>query len=670
MKVKLITNTRTCRWRKFSHKPYAVFCSLKREVNIGVLAVSTLAFANPQAVSAQQLTQTDSTKEHRLDEVQVTGSRVPLTLGEAARIVTVLSRDDIQHATVHSVNDLLKYVAGVDVRQRGAFGVQTDIGIRGGSSNQTTILLNGANICNPQGNYNTADFPVSLDDIERIELLEGPASRVYGTSAFSGAINIVTKIPSKSSAKINIGTGMHGLFEGGGAANIAKGQWNNQLSAGVSRSDGYITSSDFNIQRAFYQGSYSHPEANVYWQVGYINKDFGANTFYSTNFPNQFEHTRRYLTSVRVETKGALHFTPLLYWNRDEDRFELTKGKQDYSWSKYNYHQMDTYGVNLNTYFTTSLGKTSFGAEFRNEGIISTLLGTTLKDSVKIAGTNRYYTKGANRTNVSYYAEHDILTSRLSISMGLMAGMNTGLDHKFRLYPGIDASYRLSDKMKLYASWGKALRMPTYTDLYYTTTKTHVGNPNLKPEESQAFDLGIRYTSHAITGKIEAFYHRGKNMIDWIKTPTSGDVWYSMNLTKLNTIGGEADMTLNFNRLFNTQNSLLQTLHLDYAYTYQNKKEASGYLSESALDFLRHKFVAQLDHRICSRLNADWSFRWQDRASTNSFCLVDLKINWNADKYLIYIQADNLLDRKYSDHIGVPQPGFWGSIGFNYKFDL
>lgn len=668
----MITKRPTCRWRKFSHKSYAAFCSMKREVNIGVLAVSTLTFANPLCLSAQETTTHENTTEHQLEEVQVTGSRTPLTLGEAARMVTVLSREDINHAAVHSINDLLKYVAGVDVRQRGAYGVQTDIGIRGGTSDQITILLNGVNISNPQTGHNAADFPVSLDDIERIEILKGLASRVYGTSAFSGAINIVTSMPQKSRAKVNLSGGMHGLAEGSGVINFANARYNNQFSGGYSRSDGYTANSDFSIQRAYYQGSYSHPQVDVHWQAGYINKDYGANTFYSASFPDQFEHTRRWITSVRAETKGWLHFTPSLSWNRDLDRFELTKGKQEYSYSKYNYHRTDVYGINLNSYFTSLLGKTSFGAEFRNEGIVSTKLGTTLKDSIKISGTNRYYTNGANRSTLSYYAEHNFLLPRFSLSMGLMAMMNTGLDQKFRFYPGIDASYRLATnpEVKVYGSWNKALRMPTFTDLYYTTTVTHVGNPNLKPEESQSFELGSLIRIHGFTARIAAFYHRGKNMIDWIQTPTTGAVWYCVNQTRVNSKGIETDAMIDFRRFTNHEGCWLKTLHVSYTYIYQDKKIEPGYNSQYALDYMRHQFIAQLSHRLFDRLSADWSVRWIDRVGMQSFALADLKFNWQSNRYTLYAEGDNLFNRHYYDIVNVPQPGFWGKVGFSYQFNL
>lgn len=169
---------------------------------IGTLSVATLTYAKADGISTR-VEKVDSTMQTTgetvmLDEVDVTASRAPLTGGHAARIVNVLGRDEIAAAPVQSVNDLLKYAAGVDVRQRGPIGAQTDISIRGGTSEHIAVLLNGINICDPQTGHNALDLPVDISEIERIEVLEGPAGRAYGTSSLVGVINIVTKLGAKA----------------------------------------------------------------------------------------------------------------------------------------------------------------------------------------------------------------------------------------------------------------------------------------------------------------------------------------------------------------------------------------------------------------------------------------------------------------------------------------
>ena len=452
MKENKQNGRQSMRFRRYSNRSYAVFCSVKKQVNIGVMTVAMLASVPTVTVSAQQENDQQN-RLYELEEVEVTGSRVPLTVSQAARMVTVLDREAIAAAPVQTVNDLLKYAVGVDVRQRGDMGVQTDISIRGGSSEQIAILLNGINICDPQTGHNTAEFPVDMNEIERIEVLEGPAGRVYGTSSLVGAINIVTKDDKKSGVEAHLDGGSYGFFNGGGRVNFVTGKLSNSISGSFSRSDGFSRNkagqlnADFKNGKAFYRGRYNHEQVDVHWHAGFSNKDYGANTFYSTASDEQFEHVRKYYTAVQAETKGSFyHFKPSIYWNRSEDRFEFFRGLPDKS--PFNYHRTDVYGVNLNNYIQTFLGKTAFGAEFRNEGIVSTALGEPLSNPKPVPGEEGVFTKGLNRTHLSFHLEHTLLLKRFTLSGGVIAVKNTGNEMNFRFYPGVDASYQLSSNWK------------------------------------------------------------------------------------------------------------------------------------------------------------------------------------------------------------------------------
>ena len=209
MKQSIFNSQSSLRFKRFSNKGYALFACLGRVVLVGVLTVPTLSHAKAGTLTThvEAAADTLSRKEMKLDEVVVTGSRAPLTALQSAKIVKVITADDIHRAAVETVNDVLKLATGVDVRQRGGFGVQTDISINGGTFDQITILLNGVNISNPQTGHNATDFPVSLSDIERIEVLEGAAARVFGTSAFSGAINIVTRRNEDKGPYLNVQAG-------------------------------------------------------------------------------------------------------------------------------------------------------------------------------------------------------------------------------------------------------------------------------------------------------------------------------------------------------------------------------------------------------------------------------------------------------------------------------
>ncbi len=671
------------RFRHFSRKGYALFACLGRVVTIGVLSVATLESASAahrhvstdeEYVDSTQVTE----KEATLDDVEVTGSRAPLALGQAARMVTVLSREDIQAAPVQSINDLLKMAVGVDVRQRGPLGAQTDIGIRGSTQEQITILLNGINICDPQTGHNAFDLPCDISDILRIEVLEGPAGRIYSTSSLVGAINIVTTTSHTSSPKL--GEARRGLdmrLEGGSFGYLsAAGRIAlpfSTFSASYTRSDGYSRSkagslnADYNGAKAFYQGHYNTNQLQLHWHAGLSTKGFGSNTFYSAKFDEQYERTTKLYTALQGETTGWLHFRPAIYWNRSYDRFELIRG--DESKVPFNHHRTDVFGINLNSYFDWIAGRTAFGAEFRNEDIVSGNLGETLN------APHGNYKYGLNRSNLSFHLEHNILLNRFTLSAGFIAVKNTWNEMPFTLYPGIDVSYRIGDNWKLYASYNTSLRMPSFTELYYSVGG-HKADKYLKPEELRAIEGGIKYRSRMVTAQASVFHHHGRNMTDWVMdTREAEPIWQSVNLTKINTLGFESSLHLNLGEIFKGQQSML---NIDYCYLHQQKDTPSYLQSQYALEYLRHKLCVSWQQHLLAKLDLTMKYRFQERMGSytningeicdyHPYSVINGRLSWNADTYSIYMEANNLLSKRYVDYGNVQQPDCWFIVGVKYK---
>jgi len=605
--------------------------------------------------------------------------------GRQGRMVTVLSREDIQAAPVQSVNDLLKYAVGVDVRQKGALGALTDVSIRGGNSEQITVLLNGINICDAQTAHNTFDFPVDISEIERIEVLEGPAGRVYGTSSLLGAINIVTKTPSSSSLSARVEGGSYGYLAAGACANIAQGRWNNQLSGSFTRSDGYLRNkanrlnADYKTSKAFYQGNYNDSQIAVRWHAGMSVKDFGANTFYAAKYDDQFEHTFKTFTALQAENKqGKFHIRPSIYWNRSMDRFELFRGApQKYA---YNYHRTDVYGVNLNAYFDWSLGRTAFGAELRHEELVSTNLGEKLERPHHIHGTDRNYTNGINRTNLQFVLEHNIILSRFTLSAGVIAVKNSQADMNMRVYPGIDASYRMGNAWKVYASYNTSLRMPSFTELFYSVGG-HKADKHLKPEELSALEAGLKYNARGISGKTSIFYNHQKNLIDWISDGTldanGSPLWKSVNFGRINVVGVEASLSFDCRTLMPSQRFLKQ-FSLAYCYLNQNEKEHKGITSKYVLEYVKNKMVANLQLNLWRNLDLGLNYRLLHRMGgyidTNNqrhnyatYGILDPRLSWNTGKWTAFAAANNLLNRTYVDYGNVPQPGTWITAGVSIQ---
>ena len=670
-------------FKHFTRRNYALFSCLGREVLICTLSVATLTYAKAEGISTKPVASAVaqdslSREEVKLDEVLVTGSRAPLTALQSAKIVAVISRDDIQRAEAASINDILKLVPGVDVRQRGGFGVQTDISINGGTFDQITILLNGMNISSAQTGHNAADFPVSLSDIERIEVLEGASARVFGSSAFSGAINIVTRTDSDNNVRIGVEGGSFGSFGIDESVNLRTGAVAQKVSGGYTNSDGGTTNSDFRRRRAYYMGRWTTSAANanapfvdMQWQAGFSSQDFGASTFYSAKFNNQFEATRRFLASVQAEIRpwrnDRLCVTPMVYWHKDVDHYQLTKGKEGAAAGE-NYHRLDTYGASLNAHTTWLLGKTAAGVDVRREHILSTAYGDLQDESkwVSIRGTNRKYERLGERTNTSLFLEHNVIVGGFTLSAGLLANRNTALDGKFRLYPGVDVSYRPNNAWKVYASWNRALRVPTYTDLY-TNNSVQQGDIALRPEKNEAFKVGTRYRCHGFEAMVSGFYSRGTDIIDWVYPTAESKKYKAMNIGKLDNMGYSLDATLHLQELL--PRFFITRVKAGYAFIHQkHSTDGDVFGSLYALEYLRHKATLQVDHRIWRRLEATWALRWQERMNGyHPYTKIDVRLQWSAPTYNLYVKVDNLTNHHYYDLGGVRQPGIWVMAGGSAK---
>ena len=680
MNKKQTKTKKAFRFKRFANKSYSAFNSLHKVVSIGFLTGCTLMSAHASSVEPNEAVRlevkADTIPDQELEEVVVTASKAELPLSRASKMVTLITKTEIERSPAQSVQELLNSVAGVDVLQRGPNGVQADISLRGGSFDQVAILLNGINLTNPQTGHYSFDIPINLSDIERIEIVHGPASLVYGASAFAGGINIITKKDAESNAYVKLEGGMHNSFntEARGAYKTASTL--HQFSVGYKQSDGYMANSDYNMLNLLWQSRFDIEKNTLDVQMGFNNKEYGANTFYSPSYPNQFDDTESMFISIKGETNGKLKFIPQLYWNRHNDTFQLiregTPNVPDW-YTNHNYHQTDVFGTNLTFQYASKLGITSFGGEFRNEGIMSNVLGTPLDEPIG------NFTKSDNRTAINYFAEQNFLFQNMTLSVGGLLNYNTAIPNKYAFYPAINTSYRITDKVSLYASWNKATRMPTFTDLYYTTA-THIGNSDLKSEQSEALEAGVKLSNRAVRANISAFYMKGRNLIDWVK-PSEEALWESRNHSKINKKGVETNLQFNLKELLG-QSLPFQSLNLGYLYLDQNLVD-DELISNYTLNHLRHKFTANLQHDVVRNLSMTWNFRWQERTGSylkyvesqptevtpyKPFSLLDVKVNYQMHNLNLFANINNVFDTQYLDLGNLPQPGIWVMMGLSYKF--
>ncbi len=658
-------------FRRWGGKKYSLFQALKKQVRIGVLLAVYTTVSLPETTVAQS----DSTKvgmKLDLDEIEVSAQRAPVAFSQVARIVSVIERDEIEAAPVQSIHELLEYALSVDVRQRGVYGVQADISVRGGSFDQTLILLNGINITDPQTGHHSLNLPVSLKSIDRIEILEGPAARVYGPNAFSGAINIITTAEAGKKLKVDVSAGEHGLYDLNVAGNLQTGKIRQFVAASKMASDGYINNTDFDSYNLFYQGEFDNQSGKVGWQAGYTNKGFGGNSFYSATYPDEYEQTKTTFASLRYETGEKVHFTPSVYWRRHQDRFELFRDSAASWYTGHNYHLTDVFGANLNAWFETNWGRTALGAEMRNENVWSNVLGNLMDQPIEVPGeSGHYFTKSYSRTYLSYFAEHSLYLRHFSVTVGAMANRISDLNFRWKIYPGMDVAWIFSDNLKLYANVNSNLRMPTFTDLFYSDP-TSQGNPFLKPEKAVTYEAGFKYSYPAFRGHMGYFCRRGKNMIDWVRE-TEAEKFKAQNLAEVNASGIELSSEFYPEKALK-KSFFVRKIGMNYSFTNLDYSDGA-YLSKYVLDNLKHKLNLELDHKIWYRLGASWRATYQDRNGMRTktepykpFWLVNTRVMWRNPHSEIYLMAANLFDKSYYDLGYTKQPGRWLSVG--YKLDL
>jgi iron complex outermembrane receptor protein len=660
-------------FRRWKRKPYAAFASLGKVIKIGVICVAcslivmraqpTLAQSVPGVIAKDTLRQ--------LDEVSVTAERPP-RFRSLMHVVAVISRSDIERAAVQNLSDLLRYVEGVDIRARSPQNVQADISLRGGTFDQTVILLNGVNITDPQTGHHSLNIPVNLENVARIEVLQGPGAWTFGASAYSGAINIVTGLADTSGITVGMAQGMHKYQNYHAGGMIAAKNVRAAVSADKSMSDGFTANTGFDIDNVFAQLRYILPHGAVNGQFGYQNKDFGANNFYGPEYPTQYEHTRTFLSSLQYRIdKRRWSAAATVYHRQHQDRYELFRSNPASWYAGPNYHRTDAAGALLQLDYVGKFGTTTAGMNVRYEHIYSNNLGEPLAAPVAVKGEDAFYTLGKSRRHLSGFLRHTLHLRKFHVTLGLMGAGNNAFG--FRLYAGGNLAYDFTPRWQLNAAASNSYRLPTFTDLYY-----HAGNQrgtvDLKPEEAINGELSLRYRNGFWSAALLGFFRYGYQTISWVKK--DDHLWYAENIVDIATCGGHLQVA------YAPQQRFLKKAAVHYAYLYADPKldESVSYTIEQ----MSHQFTGTLQHGIWRQLAASWQLSYRQRAGTYEpydaatglrsapvafapFWLCDLKIYWDAAHYTLFVEATNLFDRHYCDFGNIPQPGRWVKAGITVK---
>jgi vitamin B12 transporter len=590
--------------------------------------------------AAPVFAQSDSSRV--LENVVIHGNRIQPTFDETAASVIVISAADIQQAPAQSVADLLHYYAGIDIRQRGANGVQADAGIRGSTFDQVLILINGVKISDAQTGHHSLNLPVDIDNVERIEVLKGPAARIFGQNAFAGAINIITKNPDDNFIKVQAQAGAYGLGGLRLAASLGGEKVKQYFSASRDFSEGYQYNTDYSISNLFYQSEIKTKKGKVNVLGGLTDRSFGANGFYaSPDFKDQYEAVQTSLVAISLQTRSSEKVTVnhRLYWRRNQDEYLFIRNDPGYF---RNFHINNTVGYETNVTLMNKKGITGLGLDVNQLWLVSTNLGDR------------------ERTVATFFVEHRFESKNQKLSATPGVQLNYYSDFGTNVFPGLDIGYALSDKVMLYGNTGYTYRVPTYTDLYYRDP-ANVGNPNLLPEYAISYEGGFRLVN-AVPFQIQGAYfvRNGKRIIDWTKA-VSTDPWQPDNLIDVNMSGVEVSLAWRPQDV-----PLISKAEVGYTHIDAAKATDLGF-SRYALENLSNQFVANVALKYSARMIHAVNFRYSDRVNLPAYSVVDTRLTWQGTSLGLFADVTNIFDVTYKETNLVTMPGRWFKMGVSYR---
>ena len=583
-----------------------------------------------------------------LDEVVVLSSKLDLPFSKNFRTVNIISSEDIKNSPVTNVSDLLQEITGIDVRRRGVGGVQGDLYIRGGGFDQTLLLVDGMKMDDAQTGHHTLNMILPLYLIERVEIIKGPAARIFGQNAFNGAINIVTKDleGEKRTVHMKLNELSYGSFEQKNislSTKITAENIKSLISYSGNRSDGYRHNTDFKRNNYFVKTSFNTNKSPVNIIASFNENKFGANGFYaSPSATEQYEETQASLLGVTTTISSEkLSITPRLYWRRGQDEYIYIRDNP----SVYrNLHKTNKVSAELSGSYFSKSGITGFGVDLSTVNISSNNLGDH------------------KRTTVNLFADHtfQLFDEKLFISPGI--ALSYFSDMSFHSFPGIDLGYNVSSDFKIYSNIGKTYRIPTYTDLYYSD-RTTVGNENLNPESATSTELGLKYNSSNFKFSAALFNRSAKNIIDYVKS-SENDLWKAENIGSLTTKGYEFDISYSFKSSYDLSN--VNSISIGYTNIRDNNYVTDINFSKYSLNSLKHHLISKLNLKYIKNINHSIVYKYSERSDKSNYSVLDSKIMY---KKGLYIYINNILDEIYSETNLVPMPGRSFLVGFNVGID-
>jgi iron complex outermembrane receptor protein len=597
-----------------------------------------------------------ATEENLLKEVVVVSSpRIELLFSEDSRTVKVISKEEILASPANNVSDLLQQFAGIDVRKRGASGVQADLYIRGGGFDQTLLLIDGIKVEDPQTGHHTMNMAIPIDVIERIEIIKGAAARIYGQNAFTGAINIITSKITEDKTAIKVESGSY--EQENAYLTIARKNDNQSVLFHYSNnsSNGYRYNTDYQNQNYFFKNSFEIKNLPIDIIASFNEREFGANGFYaSPEAIDQYEETQASVLGIStIIDKGDLILRPRVYWKRNQDMYVYLRHNP----SVYrNLHISNKVGFELNGSYKSSIGETGFGIDIASVTLSSNNLG------------NR------DRTMISLFLEHKMMfaNNKIDLTPGIalsyFSDVSTKMNYQSNLfrnffaYPGLDLGYKINDNVKFYSNIGYTYRVPTYTDLHYTSPTT-LGNENLTPEKALTKEAGVKFNKNGLNLSF-VFYNRdASDVIDYVKNVESAQ-WQAYNIRNIDTKGYEVDLSYDFYLAA----FLKHSINIGYSKIKDDLKETEFNFSRYALNSLKNHITASYSFEITENLKSMFVYKHAERVNGENYKVMDIRASYKLNKFDVSISGNNLFDEIYSETNLVQMPGRNMLVGLTYSY--
>ena len=566
------------------------------------------------------------------ETVIVVGTAVPVPLAESTRSVTVLPVDS-QALVLGSPQELLRTDSSVFLEQRGAGGGQADLILRGGTFEQSLILLNGFRVNDSQASHHNLDLPIPLDALSSIQILHGAGSTLHGADAMSGVADFLTAAPDHSSLRLRGGGGSNWENEESLLGELVRKRLSTRLTADRNFAEGFIPDRDYRNEDASLETWIGSRLGMTDAMLAVSDRRFGAANFYG-NYP-EWERTKGWFASVRQEL-GSRTVAAFAY-RRHTDQFILVRSNP----SLYQNNHIDSaWQASLRR--TVPIARASillFGLEEDGDRIHSNALGDHAEN------------RGSGYIDLDLHPSN----ARWKLSAGVREELfSGGLNSVFS--PHLAGSLRLTNRMKLRASGGYGYRIPTYTDRYYHDPVTNP-NPHLKPESAWSGEGGVDWTpGDRWTFSATGFYTREHDTIDYVRSSPSSP-WTPVNLNGVHFQGVESTVTWMANAS-NTirvawtalpgQQSTLNGLQSEYAYNYPTQN-------------INAKWTTTIGHQLTLTNNVRVVKMYQQMGlpSWNSFAYAiwNATLNHDSGRIRPYLRLDNVSNTGYQEIRGVPMQG-------------